>query len=134
MDGIPYDFHFPPEIKVAYPSSGNGVWVFKFSADRQTWEEGEGRQPYLLRKPDAWDAKINLVLTMDERCEVLKSFGARFYQRIEDCGDIASTLQDAVERGKRYEKLLRKMEDMHYVDRWLEGTEKGNSGIQKEDI
>ena len=26
LDGIPYDFHFPPEVRVAYASSGNGVW------------------------------------------------------------------------------------------------------------
>ena len=134
LDGIPYDFHFPPEVKVAFPLPGNGAWIFKFSADRQTWEEGEGRQPYLPRKPDAWDAKINLVLTMDERCEVLKSFGARFYEKIEDCDDVALTLEDAMVRGKRYEKLLRKMEDMHYVDRWLEGTEEEGGGMQKKDI
>lgn len=60
---------------------------------------------------------------MDERCEVLKSFGAKFYQRTEDCPDIASTLQDAIESGERHEKLLQKMEDMRYLDKWLEGIE-----------
>jgi hypothetical protein len=26
----PYDFHFPPTIKVGYPSTGGGVLVFKY--------------------------------------------------------------------------------------------------------
>ena len=56
------------------------------------------------RKPDDWEGKIKMTLTMDERCEVLKDFGATFYEKVEDCEDIAKTLQDGIRKGKRYEK------------------------------
>ncbi|KAH0556758.1 hypothetical protein GP486_005455 [Trichoglossum hirsutum] len=123
-DGVPYDFHFPPNVNVGYPSSGKGVWVFKFSADKQTWDEEDVRKPYLERRPDDWEGKIRMALTMDERCEVLKGFGATFYEKVEDCEDIAKTLQEGIQKGKRQEELLLKMEDMKYVDKWLSGSEK----------
>jgi len=121
IDGIPYDFHFPPNVNVGYPSSGKGMWVFKFSADKRTWDEEDERKPYLERKPEDWEGRIGMVLTMDERCEVLKDFGATFYEKVEDCEDIAKTLEEGIRKGKRYEELLKKMGDMKYVDRWLEG-------------
>ena len=58
---------------------------------------------------------------MDERCEVLKDFDGTFYEKVEDCEDIAKTLEEGIRKGKRYEELLKKMEDMKYVDNWLEG-------------
>lgn len=121
MEGIPYDFHFPPIVNVGYPSSGKGVWVVKFSVDQQTWDDEDGRKPYLSRKPDDWDGKMRMALTMDERCEVLKGFGATFYETVEDCEDIPKTLLEGIRKGRQYEELLKKMEDMNYVDRWLSG-------------
>jgi hypothetical protein len=120
-EDIPYDFHFPPKVNVGYPSLGKGMWVFKFSADERTWDKEDERKPYLETKPDDWEGKIGMTLTMDERCEVLKDFGATFYEKVEDCEDIATTLQEGIRKGKRYEELLKKMEDMRYVDNWLEG-------------
>jgi hypothetical protein len=52
VGGIPYDFHFPPNVNVGYPSSGKGMWVFKFSADERTWDEEDERKPYLEVEPD----------------------------------------------------------------------------------
>jgi len=117
-----YMYHFPPIVNVGYPSSGKGVWVFKFSADEQTWDKREERKPYLERKPDDWNGRIGMALTMDERCEIMKDFGATFYEKVEDCEDIAKTLQEGIEEGKRYEELLKKMADMKYVDKWLTGS------------
>ena len=104
---------------MAYPSSGEGVWVSKFTADQKNWDEREWRKSYLPRKPDDWDGKIAMVLTMDERCDVLKSFGATFYETVEACDDIPKTLEEGIERDKRYKDLLKKMEDPFYFDRWL---------------
>ena len=117
---IPYDFHFPPRINVGYPSSGNGVWVFKFSEDRMGLDEDEPIKPSLEGMPDDCSARINMTVTADERCEVLKSFGARFYDTVEECEDIPKTLEEGRLKGKRYELLLRKMEDDDYLSRWLE--------------
>jgi hypothetical protein len=95
--------------------------VFKFSADERTWDEEDERKPYLETKPDDWEGKIGMTLTMDERCEVLREFGVTFYEKVEDCEDIVKTLQEGIRKGKRYEELLKKMGDMKYVDNWLEG-------------
>ncbi|KAI1357015.1 hypothetical protein F5Y01DRAFT_321310 [Xylaria sp. FL0043] len=116
----PYDFHFPPRINVGYPSSGNGVWVYKFSEDRMWFGEEGVVKPYLKRQPDGWYEHINMALNADERCEVLRSFGARFYETVDDCDDIPKTLEEGYEKGKAHELLLRKMEDEDYEDKWLE--------------
>jgi hypothetical protein len=39
-----------------------------------------------------------MALTIDERCEVLKDFGATFYEKVEDCEDIVKTLQEGLRR------------------------------------
>lgn len=57
---------------------------------------------------------------MDERCELLKSMGAIFFTVIDDCDDMSTTIDAVVTRGKRFEGLLKKMEDYHYVERWSE--------------
>ena len=119
QQGTPYDFHFPPIIQVAYPSSGEGVWVSKFTADQMNWDERIWRKSYLPRKPDDWDGKISMVLTMDERCAVLKSFGATFYESVEACDDIPKTLEEGIERGKRYKDLMKKLGDPFYFNGWL---------------
>jgi hypothetical protein len=116
-----YDFHFPPRVNVGYPSSGEGVWVFKFSEDLQTWEEEDDRKPYMPRMPDGWDNMIHMALTMDERCELLKEFGATFYTNRDKCEDLSSTLEEGIERGRRYKLLLDNMDDPYYVDKWLSG-------------
>ena len=71
---------------------------------------------------------------MDERCEVLKDFDATFYEKVGDCEDIVKTLQEGIRKGKRYEELLKKMEDMKYVDKWLSGSEKGNDASMQRKI
>lgn len=124
LSGIPYDFHFPPVVNVAYPPSGEGLWVFKFSVDERTFDPEDERKPYLPRKPDDWEGSLGMVLSMDERCEALKRFGARFYERLEDCTDLVTTVNEGVVRGREYEELLRKMEDPKYLDRWLEGNDR----------
>ncbi|TRX90099.1 hypothetical protein FHL15_009018 [Xylaria flabelliformis] len=117
---MPYGFHFPPRIYVGYPSSGIGVWVSKFSEDRVEFAENDPAKPYLERIPEDLDAHVNMALNADERCEVLKSFGAKFYDTVEECEDIPKTLDEGYQRGKRYEQLLKKMDDDLYQDRWLE--------------
>ena len=47
-----------------------GGWKFPFSADQRTWDEEDERKPSLERKPDDWEGKIKVALTMDERCEI----------------------------------------------------------------
>jgi predicted metal-binding protein len=60
---------------------------------------------------------------MDERCAVLERFGATFYANIEDCPDILKSLKEGIKIGRKYESLLKKMEDYApkgYVDMWLD--------------
>ncbi|KAI0403703.1 hypothetical protein F4802DRAFT_598898 [Xylaria palmicola] len=41
-----------------------------------------------------------MALNADERCEVLKSFSAKFYDTAEECEDIPKTLEEGYQRGK----------------------------------
>ena len=117
---IPYDYHFPPRLHMGY-SSGGGVWVLKYSQDIQTWDEEDTRKPYLTQKPDDFEGKIHMALTMDEHCDVLREFGAIFYAKAEECEDIPASLEEGIRRGEAYRELLGRMDDPHYVDRWLNG-------------
>lgn len=115
----PYDFHFPPDVNVAYPSTG-GVWVLRFSADRQTWPEEDWRKPYLPQAPDSWEKAVDKASTMDERCEVLKTFGATFYASLADCPHISKTIQEAYEKGKHHEALMKRLGNVDYISSWLD--------------
>jgi hypothetical protein len=107
-----YDYHFPPNVQVGYPSSG-GVWVLKFSQDKLTFDKGDPRVPYLPQRPKNFE-RVQMALTMDERCEVLKSLSATLYEKVDDCKDIPKTLEGGIKRAERYKRLLERMEDDDY--------------------
>ncbi|KAI1740087.1 hypothetical protein F4680DRAFT_419639 [Xylaria scruposa] len=135
----PVCFHYPPRIYVGYPSSGNGVWVSKFTEDgvwvpRPTaigYAENDFVNAYYLEFMwEDLEVYASMALNEDERCEVLKSFGAKFYDTVEECEDIPKTLDEGVQRGKRYEELLNKMDDIDYRKRWSEGMWRGDIDLQ----
>lgn len=84
---FPYDFRFPPTVQVGYPSSGEGSWVHKFLEDSDDWHDGDAWTPSLRQRPELWNTRMAYVLTVDERCEVMKSFGAMFLEKAEDWED-----------------------------------------------
>lgn len=88
--GGPYTV-YPPVVEVGYPSTG-GVWVFALRS-------GE-------RLPENW-AKVVMAFTMDERCAALEEMGATFYAVVGDCEDMAKSLEDGVEVGRRWEERMR---------------------------
>jgi len=45
------------------------------------------------------------------------------FNTAEACDDIPKTLEEGIERGKRYKDLLKKIEDPFYLDRWLLPTD-----------
>ena len=55
---------------VGWPSDGQGVWMLKYQ-----------RRPVSL-------TEYKLCLTMDERCEVLKRYGAQFFADPADCVEV----------------------------------------------
>lgn len=118
---IPYDFHFPPLLEVGYPYSGIGVWVLTYIRDSAHWNSAEPEfQPLGKLKPWGLDEKLLYILTMDERCEVLKEFGATFFEKVEDCPDIASNFEGAKRSAEHYGELLGKMEDREYFIKWVD--------------
>ncbi|KAH4927399.1 hypothetical protein HBI79_137060 [Parastagonospora nodorum] len=70
-------------------------------------------------KPETW-ARVALSASIDERCAVLKDLGASLYEDRERCDKLPKTLEEAITEGKKYEELMRKMEDGHYLDKWME--------------
>ena len=115
MTEIPYGHHFPSNVYIGYSSVG-GVWVLKTADNRKRLPSDPEEQPH------DW-ARVIMTCTMDERCAVLERFGAKFYANVEDCPDIPKSLEEGIGIGRKYESLLKKMEDYApegYVDRWLD--------------
>ncbi|KAI0190470.1 hypothetical protein EV127DRAFT_430388 [Xylaria flabelliformis] len=130
--GILYDFHFPPDMFIGYPSTG-GVWVSKFSADLdQSWAGGEeSSQP---RMPKVWRQAFAGALTMDDKCKVMEDLGAVFYANVGLCPDVAQTVDQGKEMFGRYSALLRNMEDPGYLARWQASKGKGSDRENGDDF
>lgn len=69
-------------------------------------------------KPEDW-SRLAACGTMDERCAVLRDFGATEWDDMKECSDIPQSLEEGVAEGKKYEVLLNKMKDVEYLDKWL---------------
>ncbi|KAI2618070.1 hypothetical protein GGS26DRAFT_392355 [Hypomontagnella submonticulosa] len=115
----PYGRHYPPDLHVGYPSTG-GVLLLKTLA-----EAGAQRVPGedAPEKPGDW-ARLALCHTMDQRCEVLRSFGAVEYGSLEECLELPKSLEEGVAEGRRCEEVLGRMEDqghISYFSTWLSG-------------
>lgn len=63
-------------VKVGWPTQGGGLWV----------GEWDTTLPYILEDEVVPDdaARVTLALDMDERCDILKGMGAKFYKSLED--------------------------------------------------
>jgi hypothetical protein len=55
---------------------------------------------------------------MEERCDVLREFGAVYYKSVKDCPDVPGSLEEGVAQGREYERLVKLMEDRDYVTEW----------------
>ena len=89
--GYPWPDHFPPGLDVGYPSTG-GVWVFKIKSG-ESLPNGFG--------------KVELAFTMDERSAALEKMGATFYGNVDECGDIAKSLEDGKRIGQWWEEKMK---------------------------
>ncbi|KAK2740036.1 hypothetical protein CKAH01_07205 [Colletotrichum kahawae] len=120
---VMYDFHHPPDTHVGYPSTG-GVWVVRFSADVPSVVvvDAYGRSDETRRTfpvtPEGWYRRMEMVLSMDEKCEVIRDFGGVFFESAEECGYVATDLEGGREMFRWFEPLLGRMEDNEYVRSW----------------
>jgi hypothetical protein len=111
----PYGYHYPSDRHVGYPSTGGILLLELFAESSVSWLE-EHDPP---QKPETW-ARVLLSSSMDERCAVLKEFGATFYEDSGQCDKLPKTLEEGVGEGKRYEGLILKMKDNVYLEKWME--------------
>lgn len=112
-----YGHHYPPDVDVAYCPDGK-VLVLKTWADNSEYVPDLPNVP--SRKPNEW-SKLGLCRTMEERCAVLREFGAEVLGEGEKCEEILpKTLGEGIEKGKEYMELLKKMEDREYATRWID--------------
>lgn len=114
---VRYDDHYPPEVQVAYPSTG-GLWVAKFSQDIDQINEYSERPPFMPYRSDRWDLRMEYILTMGDKCDAMEKMGAVFYENIADCPDVPKTAAEAKEKFKPFEGLLQKMIDESYREGW----------------
>ncbi|KAL3293724.1 fungal specific transcription factor [Colletotrichum asianum] len=139
-DGVMYDFHHPPDTHVGYPSTG-GVWVVRFSPDVPSVAvvDSEGRSDEPRRTfpltPEGWHRRIEMVLSMDEKCEVIRDFGGVCFESVEECEYIATGLEGGREMFGRFEPLLRRMEDDGCAYNWSTAQgEKRDDELESDDI
>ncbi|KAK2598098.1 hypothetical protein QQS21_005809 [Conoideocrella luteorostrata] len=114
----PYGHHYPADLHVGYieaEGKKNAVFLLKTFSNTSHHRLPEEDPP---EKPNEWSRLANCV-TMEERCAVLQEFGATMWDNLDQCADIPQTLADGIAEGKRYEALMKKMEDLEYVDQWL---------------
>jgi hypothetical protein len=89
--GYPWPENYPPTLNVGYPATG-GVWVLK--------TQSGDYEPHDF-------AKVIMAFTMDERCAALEEMGATFYPNVDDCPDIAKSLEDGIAIGKQWEERMK---------------------------
>ncbi|KAI0965229.1 hypothetical protein F4678DRAFT_476789 [Xylaria arbuscula] len=108
----PYGYHYPPDLHVAYLKQAViVVKTFPAACNERLPEDAP-------RKPDDW-SRLAACRTMEERWGVLKDFGATEYDDRKTCSDIPDSLEAGIAEGRRYEELLKKMQESEYRDRWL---------------
>ena len=113
---LPYGHHYPPDLDIGY--TAEGMLVLRTWADNSIYLDD--LPDVAPQKPGTW-SRLSLCNTMEERCEVLRDFGAVMYNSVEECPDLPNSLEEGIAQGKYYAELLRKMEDPNYLDRWLSG-------------
>lgn len=116
VDDYYYGHHYPPDIDIAYHPDGK-ILILKTWSDVSDYVPDLPDVPPL--KPNSW-SKLSLCATMEERCAVLQEFGAEVYTSADECKDVPKTLEEGIERGKRYEQLLKKMESREYATSWMD--------------
>ena len=60
--------------------------------------------------PVDW-ARTMMAFTMDERCAMLEDVGATFYAVVDDCPDIAKSLEDGVAIGRMWEERMKEIDE-----------------------
>ncbi len=113
-----YDYHMPPDVHVAVPTTG-GAWVANFTRDVFRYgDEDAACQPWLPPRPLLWRMKMRYTLTMDDKCEVMKDMGATFHDTLGEVPGIAKTVEDARNLFEPFRERLQKMEDDKYRRRF----------------
>ncbi|RSM07629.1 hypothetical protein CDV31_008522 [Fusarium ambrosium] len=116
----PYGYHYPPDLHLGYPSASSSggnkhpVLLLKtFAGDSIRLPEYDPPE-----KPNDW-SRLAACGTMEERCAVLRDFGATEWDDMKKCPDIPQSLREGMAEGKKYEELLRKIEDVEDLDKWM---------------
>lgn len=122
-DGIFYDYHFPSEVDVAFPTTG-GAWVANFTRDAQRYRyEDKVCQSWLPHAPDLWRVKMQYALTMNDKSEIMKDLGGTFYTSVDEVPGLAKTVYEAVSLFEPFKERLNNMEDDDYRARFCANYE-----------
>ncbi|KAI1271892.1 hypothetical protein F5Y07DRAFT_381423 [Xylaria sp. FL0933] len=111
----PYGHHFPPDMHIAYSSPGSSkqaVLLLKTFPNNGLYRLPKDAP----KKPNGW-SRLASCRTMEDRWAVLKDFGATEYDDVKLCPDIPKSLEEGVAEGRQYEQLLKKMQDLKYLDK-----------------
>jgi hypothetical protein len=97
------------DLDVGYLPDG-GILLLKTLPGRphqRIWPYADDDPEILSEKPRDY-ARLDLCTTMEERCAVLRDFGATYYPSIEDCTDkiLPRTLKEGIAQGKSHARRL----------------------------
>ncbi|KAH9904876.1 hypothetical protein F4778DRAFT_731065 [Xylariomycetidae sp. FL2044] len=109
----PLGHHYPPDVDVGYPASG-ATLVLKTFHGASPWLSGLDEP----EKPNDW-SRLAACGGMEERCDVLRSFGASEFPPGVRCPDLPDSLEAGIEERRRYEASLTRIQDRTYLDQWL---------------
>ena len=66
---------------------------------------------------------VLICYTMDEQCDVLRSFEAKTYEDVRDCGEVPKSVEEGVQGEKRHKALLLNLEDRDREVEWSNNLE-----------
>jgi hypothetical protein len=118
---FPYGHHFPSNLDIGYRPTGEVLVLNTWAGNSPYLESPEipGQRPDVpAMTPNDW-SRLALCRTMEERCDVLRDFGAVEYTSAEECPDVPESIAHGIVTGRRYEELMNKMDDRDYVDAWM---------------
>jgi hypothetical protein len=117
------DYLYPeprrPDLKIGHLSDG-GILLLRTSPG-WTWSNESDGLELLPQRPQEI-TRLDLCMTMEERCSVLRDFGATQYPSIENCTDIGlpQTLEEGIAQSKHYVDRISKICNDYYTPKYYE--------------
>jgi hypothetical protein len=115
-----------PDLDVGYLADG-GILLLQTLPGRpyeRSWHHADDELEPMPEKPRDY-SRLELCTTMEERCSVLRNFGATLYPSIENCtdGTLPRTLEEGIAQGKNHTDRIMEINDDFWMPKHREHNE-----------